>query len=128
MSRPAASASRFCSQIVKALCAAALLMYSAHAFAHAILVHSTPEPNATIGGSNVVITLDYNSRIDVGRSTLVLIGSGNRILPLHVEAPHQPAELKATAAHLAPGVYSIHWQVLAADGHITRGEVPFRVK
>lgn len=113
---------------MKVLCAALLLLYSAHAFAHAILIRSTPAPDATIHGPNITITLDYNSRIDARRSTLVLIGPENRILPLHMEAVSRPAELKATAAHLASGAYSIHWQVLAADGHITRGEVPFHVK
>jgi methionine-rich copper-binding protein CopC len=28
---------------------------------------------------------------------------------------------------LAPGAYTLHWQVLAVDGHITRGNVPFTV-
>ena len=27
-----------------------------------------------------------------------------------------------------PGDYVLHWQVLATDGHITRGDVPFTVK
>jgi methionine-rich copper-binding protein CopC len=29
---------------------------------------------------------------------------------------------------LSPGKYAIHWQVLAVDGHITRGQIPFEVK
>jgi hypothetical protein len=28
---------------------------------------------------------------------------------------------------LTPGVYVLRWQVLAIDGHITRGDVPFTV-
>jgi methionine-rich copper-binding protein CopC len=28
---------------------------------------------------------------------------------------------------LAPGDYRLRWQVLAYDGHITRGEIPFTV-
>jgi methionine-rich copper-binding protein CopC len=27
----------------------------------------------------------------------------------------------------APGKYRIRWQVLALDGHITRGDIPFIV-
>ena len=34
----------------------------------------------------------------------------------------------ATAKSLKPGAYSIRWQVLAPDGHISRGEIPFTVK
>jgi len=28
---------------------------------------------------------------------------------------------------LAPGAHVLRWQVLAIDGHITRGDVPFTV-
>jgi methionine-rich copper-binding protein CopC len=28
---------------------------------------------------------------------------------------------------LTPGTYVLRWQVLAIDGHITRGDVPFTV-
>ena len=38
-----------------------------------------------------------------------------------------PDVLTAPASGLAPGDYRIRWQVLASDGHITRGEVPFTV-
>ncbi len=36
-------------------------------------------------------------------------------------------ELRATASGLRPGTYKLRWQVLAIDGHITRGDIPFRV-
>jgi len=32
-----------------------------------------------------------------------------------------------TTVSLVPGLYSLRWQVLAVDGHITRGDVPFTV-
>jgi methionine-rich copper-binding protein CopC len=31
------------------------------------------------------------------------------------------------AADLAAGGYVLRWQVLAIDGHITRGDIPFAV-
>jgi hypothetical protein len=34
----------------------------------------------------------------------------------------------AHVIHLGPGRYAVHWQVLATDGHVTRGQIPFRVK
>jgi len=36
--------------------------------------------------------------------------------------------LSARAQQLAPGKYTLRWQALAVDGHITRGEVPFTVE
>jgi methionine-rich copper-binding protein CopC len=32
-----------------------------------------------------------------------------------------------TTGELATGVYVLRWQVLAVDGHITRGDIPFSV-
>ncbi|MBV8200512.1 MAG: copper resistance protein CopC, partial [Acidobacteria bacterium] len=44
-----------------------------------------------------------------------------------LEPQQAPQLLTAKLAGIAPGAYKLRWQVLAADGHITRGEVPFRV-
>jgi methionine-rich copper-binding protein CopC len=38
-----------------------------------------------------------------------------------------PDVLTASVSGLKPGDYVIRWQVLASDGHISRGEVPFKV-
>jgi methionine-rich copper-binding protein CopC len=43
-------------------------------------------------------------------------------------APSGPPDLLEASAKLAtPGAYVVRWQVLAIDGHITRGDVPFTV-
>jgi hypothetical protein len=39
-----------------------------------------------------------------------------------------PANLNAELSNLTPGQDVVRWQVLAVDGHITRGEITFRVK
>ena len=52
------------------------------------------------------------------------------LLPLAGPAIGQqsaPDTLDSKATGLKPGAYRIRWQVLAPDGHITRGEVPFSV-
>ena len=38
------------------------------------------------------------------------------------------ADVLAASATLTPGAYVMRWQVLAVDGHITRGDVPFTVQ
>jgi methionine-rich copper-binding protein CopC len=38
-----------------------------------------------------------------------------------------PAAAHAHAEGLTPGDWSLAWQALSIDGHITRGEIPFRV-
>ena len=46
---------------------------------------------------------------------------------LAIEQPTHDS-LTSRAADLSPGFYVIRWQILAEDGHITRGEVTFQAK
>lgn len=103
------------------------LVCSPRAFAHAVLVRSTPADGAVLHTGNVTFTLDYNSRIDERRSVLHLTGSGNQEIALNTETPKGPAQLKAAVHGLKNGVYHLAWQVLAEDGHITRGAITFTV-
>jgi len=109
--------------------AAWLLASAPAAHAHAILVEATPAARSTVGGPDLDVRLRFNSRIDGPRSRLTLVQQPDgraRALPL--EPQTAPDVLTAKAAALARGAYKLRWQVLAADGHITRGEVPFQVK
>lgn len=38
-----------------------------------------------------------------------------------------PDTLQSQAMGLKPGAYKLHWNVLASDGHMSKGEVPFTV-
>jgi copper resistance protein C len=96
------------------------------AHAHAILLESTPAVNGTAAGPTVAFTLRYNSRIDHARSrlTLTLPDQSAEDLPI---AEGSPEDQLTSTARLAPGGYSLRWVVLAVDGHLTRGDVPFTV-
>ncbi len=98
------------------------------ASAHAVLVQSSPLANATLHGQDVPVTMKFNSRVDGARSTVLLSGSDGQSKPLTLDRQSEPDTLTAHATHLTPGKYAIHWQVLAVDGHITRGQIPFEVK
>ncbi len=107
-----------------------LLPQAPPAAAHAILVTSTPAAKSTVPGPNVTIELHYNVRVDGTRSrlTLLLPGADAKPLALTIAKQASPETLSTRAAGLKPGEYSIRWQVLASDGHITRGVVPFTVR
>ena len=105
-----------------------LVMVPRIARAHAALMGSNPAANSTVHGPDVPITLKFNSRVDGARSTLALVGASGPTLALAVEKQTAPNTLSAHASRLEPGKYSIRWQALATDGHITRGEVPFTVE
>jgi copper resistance protein C len=112
--------------------ALALLLASVSAsvaFAHAILVKSTPAANEAVAGPDVVVALTFNSKVDPTRSTITLEGPNHLSSRMQVEshAP-SPAEITTKISNLTAGSYKLRWQVLAVDGHITRGEIPFQVK
>ena len=106
--------------------ALALLAVAIPASAHAILKESVPAAHAVVSGGKVEVRLKFNSRIDAAHSHLSLAGvSGNQNLEIDKKA--DPELLVGQAKDVKAGEYRIQWQVLAVDGHITRGEVPFTV-
>jgi methionine-rich copper-binding protein CopC len=105
----------------------AALAQAAPARAHAIIVDSSPAIDASVKGPNVPITLRFNSRIDRERSRLMLLDAKGSSSALLLGKAGQPDVLTATATGLAAGDYKLRWQVLAIDGHITRGDIPFHV-
>jgi|SRR5215471_2902849 len=95
---------------------------------HAILLKATPAVNQVIGSGNMHIEFRFNSRIDAKRSKLTLVGPDVQERALKIGEQSSPDTLSSEAAGLTPGSYRVRWQVLAQDGHITRGEVPFKVQ
>jgi len=96
------------------------------AWAHAILEDSTPPVGGSIHAGSIDVRLRYNSRIDRGRSRLTLTMPDHIQAPVPI-APDGPPDIMTAHLDLKPGDYVLRWQVLAVDGHITRGDVPFTV-
>ena len=99
----------------------------ASAWAHAILVDSTPAAGSAVPAGQEAMTLRFNSKIDSGRSRLTLVAPDASLTRLPITAG-STADVMTSTADLKPGDYTVRWQVLAIDGHITRGDVPFTVK
>jgi copper resistance protein C len=104
-----------------------LLLVAQYAEGHAILKESSPTANSSVAGPDVPLSLKFNVRIDSARSKLQLSNPDKTTTDLVIEKQPSPDTLTAKAVGLKPGQYKILWQVLAPDGHITRGEVPFKV-
>jgi copper resistance protein C len=115
------------------LCALRLLTIAAAFFivvsadAHAVLMESSPALKSSVSGPDVPIKLRFNVRIDALRSRLTLIHPDGSAQALEVSKQTPADTLLAEATGLAAGAYRLRWQVLASDGHITRGEIPFTV-
>jgi methionine-rich copper-binding protein CopC len=97
------------------------------AIAHAVLVEATPAADSAIAGPDVTVKLRFNVRIDRSRSRLTLALPDGKTTALKITDEGAPETLSARATGLGPGAYRLRWQVLAADGHITRGDIPFLV-
>jgi copper resistance protein C len=98
------------------------------ALAHAVLLSSSPQKNASVNGPEITISLKYNSRVDGARSSLSLVKPDGSVEKIGALTQPLPDTLSATGHKLAKGAYVLRWQVLSSDGHITRGEVPFQVE
>ena len=109
------------------LAVAAAFFIVAPAAAHAVLLESNPTLKSAVSGPDVPVKLRFNVRIDALRSRLTLIRPDGSAQPLEISRQTRADTLSAEATGLAAGAYRLRWQVLASDGHITRGEIPFTV-
>jgi methionine-rich copper-binding protein CopC len=113
--------------VIALLLPAVLALLPRPVLAHAIIMQSVPAAGAVVKGPDVAIELQYNSRVDRPRCRLLLVAPGGDATPLALQPGTPPQVLAAEAKGLAPGAYRLRWQVLAVDGHITRGDIPFTV-
>jgi len=97
------------------------------AVAHAVLLESLPTLKGSVNGPDIPLKLRFNVRIDAARSRLTLVDSDGSTQALEIGRQDPPNTLSAQAKGLRRGAYRLRWQVLASDGHITRGEIPFTV-
>lgn len=107
----------------------ALLAFSpARACAHAVIVAARPAMGSTVDRGVVDVRLEFNSRIDVRRSALSLLRPDGTRVALRPLPGSPPGVLAARADATTPGAWTLSWQVLSLDGHITRGVVMFSVR
>ena len=104
----------------------ALTLLPTVAWGHAILTTSTPAPGGSVAAGHRTLDFQYNSKIDHKRSRLTLTAPDGSHIVLPILAGSASNAMDAQV-DLKPGAYTLRWQALALDGHITRGDVPFTV-
>jgi hypothetical protein len=95
---------------------------------HAILKSSSPAYGGSISSPDVPVKLTFNVRVDAARSKLLLLMPDASTVELFIVKWPSPDTLVSKLPGLKPGSYAIRWQVLAPDGHISRGEIPFTLR
>jgi len=100
------------------------------AAAHASLLQSLPEANATLDRPPAQIELYFSEPIEPGFSTVeVLDGTGNRVDGDDTQVdPLDPTRMTTTLRSMPDGVYTVSWRALSSvDSHVTAGAFPFAV-
>ena len=110
------------------LVVAALSLLPGMAPAHAIIVRAQPAMNSVVPAGDIMIRIEFNSRIDRERSGLVLKRPDGTEEGVALTPESAPGVLAGRAQVQQNGTWKLHWQVLSLDGHITRGEVDFSVR
>ena len=110
------------------LLAVLLAVAAEGAIAHALVTASRPAAGATVRAGTLAVELRFNSRIDAQRSRATLVAPDGAETPLSLAPGDSGAVLSGHADVRRAGAWAIRWQVLSLDGHVTRGEIPFRVE
>jgi copper resistance protein C len=95
--------------------------------AHAVIVSASPTTNEQVAPGQLPVRIEFNSRIDKARSRLQLTAPAGDKTDIPIDQAGDPNVMAGTTGVLNPGAYVLRWQVLAIDGHITRGDIPFVV-
>ena len=78
-------------------------------------------------GPDVAVKLVFNVRVDGARSKIELLMPDASIVQLPAQPQPSPDTLVSRMVGLKAGHYALRWQVLASDGHISRGQIRFTV-
>jgi methionine-rich copper-binding protein CopC len=118
---------KYIGNLASAAVAAALVAGAAPAWAHAVIVSASPTTNELVAPGKLPVRIEFNSRIDKARSRLQVTAPAGDKADVPIDPSGEPNVVAGTTGALSPGPYVLRWQVLAIDGHITRGDIPFVV-
>lgn len=118
---------KYLGNLASAAVAAALVAGAAPAWAHAVVVSASPTANERVAPGKLPVRIEFNTRIDKARSRLQVSAPAGDKTDVPIDQSGKPNVIAGTTGDLVPGAYVLRWQVLAIDGHITRGDIPFTV-
>ena len=105
--------------------AAALVVNSSFAFAHAQLESASPAVGGTVRSAPHQVSLSFTQKLERAFSSIEVSGPGGRADQggSNVSGARMSVGLKA----LSPGTYHVHWHALSVDTHKTEGSFSFTV-
>lgn len=97
--------------------------------AHPRLMKATPAADSRSAEAPRQVALTFNESLDIALTRVTLLHNGNTVRAdsLHLAAGDDKTVIASVASPLAPGRYTVRWQVTGDDGHPVRGEFSFEV-
>ncbi len=98
--------------------------------AHAVLLRSIPDANASLQTAPAQIELFFSEQLDPTFSSITVLNADGTAIDnkdARVDTS-DPTHMVVSVPSLPDGVYTVSWKALsAADGHLTTGAFPFAV-
>ncbi|GMA56924.1 hypothetical protein GCM10025858_14270 [Alicyclobacillus sacchari] len=98
--------------------------------AHAYVVQSSPTVSQSLQQSPGVVEIEFDENVQLIPDGLTVTNVDNQRIDLgdgHLNpVNHREIEIRIPK-QLAKGLYTIHWQVISADGHLVSGTIPFGI-
>ncbi len=96
--------------------------------AHAVVTKHSLEIAPVRSGKPTSVTLDFNSKIEVGLSKIFLVKTGDIHESVRFSNGRKPGQVVVELPALDPGEYALRFKIFAADGHLTEDIIRFIVK
>ena len=115
---------------LRACVTAAAFFLAQSAFAHAHPIQRTPGAGATVDVDQKEVSIEFDDTLEPAFSSLKVADAAGKSVTSgksSVDANDKKHMTVALGA-LKPGVYTVSWVAVAADGHRTQGHYTFKVK
>lgn len=100
------------------------------AYAHAYPTHQAPGAGSTVPPSQKDVAIDFNDGLEPAFSSITVADAqGNAVTRgKAVVDPSNNKHMSVALNLLPPGVYTVSWIAVSADGHRTSGHYTFTAK
>src|ERR1700742_1496016 len=118
------------SSLARGLVAALTLTVAQLAHAHAFPTHQAPSAGSTVPTSQKDVAIDFDDGLEPAFSAITVTDAQGKPVTSEksVVDPSNPKHMTVALNTLTPGVYTVAWVAVAADGHRTQGHYNFTVK
>lgn len=107
-----------------------LVVLPATAYAHGALRRAVPASNARLSAAPRELRLTFTERVELSVARITLTsadGAAVTLAPLAAARDSANVIVTTITGSLAPGAYTVAWQIAGRDGHPVRGRYTFRI-